>query len=196
VSKPPTTSPLTARARPGPPNPSRSHRTRLRPALTRDYDRPRPLSGVFGSHPLWTLLYESAARAQEALSCNVTDLNTANRCAVVVRKGGARDVIVWQTGTARLLPRMLAGRRRGPVFLTHRAARPSVALIDIDPTTGKARLSYRRAAELFQAHTTSLAGGPFTLHQPRHSALTHAAETGASTPIPSLRHDCITSCSS
>jgi integrase len=132
---------------------------------------------------LWTLLYESAARAEEALSLDVTDLDMANRCAVVIRKGGARDVIVWQTGTARLLPRMLGGRRRGPVFCTDRAARPSVALVDIDPATGKARLSYRRAAELFEAHTSGVPGGPFTLHQLRHSALTHAAEAGASTPM-------------
>ena len=34
----------------------------------------------------------------------------------------ARDVIAWQTGTSRLLPRMLAGRRTGPVFLTDRRA--------------------------------------------------------------------------
>ncbi|MGH3853753.1 MAG: tyrosine-type recombinase/integrase [Pseudonocardiaceae bacterium] len=132
---------------------------------------------------LWTLLYESAARTEEALTLNVTDLDTANRCAVVTRKGGARDVIVWQTGTARLLPRLLAGRRRGPVFCTDRAARPSVALVDVDPATGKARLSYRRAAELFEAHTAGMPGGPFTLHQLRHSALTHAAEAGASTPM-------------
>ena len=72
-----------------------------------------------------------ARLAPRKLSLNVTDLDTANRCAVVMRKGGARDVIVWQTGTARLLPRLLAGRRRGPVFLTNRAARPSVALVDM-----------------------------------------------------------------
>jgi integrase len=131
---------------------------------------------------LWTLLYESAARAEEALSLNVTDLDTANRCAVVMRKGGAGDVIVWQTGTARLLPRLLAGCRRGPVFLTNRAARPSVALVDVDPA-GKARISYRRADELLEAHTTGLPGGPFTLHQLHHSALTHAAEADASTPM-------------
>jgi integrase len=51
-------------------------------------------------------------------------------------------------------------------------------LIDVNPTTGKARLSYRRVAELFDAHTTALPGGPFTL---RHFVLTHAAEAGAST---------------
>lgn len=131
---------------------------------------------------LWMLLYESTARAEEALLLDVGDLDTASRRAVVTRKGGARDVIVWQTGTARLLPRLLAGRRTGRVFLTDRRAKPSVALVDVDQATGRARLSYRRAAELFETHTT-VAGGPFTLHQLRHSGLTHAAEDGASTPM-------------
>jgi integrase len=45
-----------------------------------------------------------------------------------------------------------------------------------DDRTGRARLSYRRAAELFAAAT-----GGATLHQLRHSALTHAAEDGANT---------------
>jgi integrase/recombinase XerC/integrase/recombinase XerD len=124
-----------------------------------------------------------ACRAEEALMLNVADLDTANRRAVVTRKGGARDVIVWQTGTARLLPRPLNGRRTGPVFLTDRRAKPSVALADVDPTTGCARLSYRRAAELFENHTAGMPRGPFTLHQLRHSQLTHAAETGANTPM-------------
>ncbi len=132
---------------------------------------------------LWTLLYESTARAEEVLLLSVADLDTANRRAVVTRKGGARDVIVWQTGTARLLPRLLAGRKTGPVFLTDRKARPSVALVDVDPSTSRARLSYRRAAEVFELHTTGLPGGPYTLHQLRHSGLTHAAEDGASTPM-------------
>lgn len=67
---------------------------------------------------LWTLLYESTARAEEVLLLDVPDLETANKRAVMTRKGGARDVIVWQTGTAR----------------------------------GRARLSYRRAAEVFEPH--------------------------------------------
>jgi integrase/recombinase XerC/integrase/recombinase XerD len=114
---------------------------------------------------------------------DVPDLDTANRCAVVTRKGGAREVIAWQTGTARLLPRMLVGRKSGPVFLTDRKARPSVARNDIDPSTGRGRLSYRRAAELFETHTERFDDGPYTLHQLRHSRLTHAAEEGASTPV-------------
>ena len=50
--------------------------------------------------------------------------------------------------------------------------------VDRWPLTGRARLSYRRAAELFSDAT-----GGWTLHQLRHSALTHAAEDGTNTPI-------------
>ncbi|MET7459732.1 tyrosine-type recombinase/integrase [Nonomuraea sp. NPDC005501] len=42
-------------------------------------------------------------------------------------------------------------------------------------------MSYRRAAELFETATADPPGGPWTLHQLRHSALTHAAEDGANT---------------
>jgi integrase len=123
------------------------------------------------------MLYETAARASEVLALNVEDLDLANHRATVRRKGGAADVIVWQIGTARQLPRLLKGRRAGPVFLTSRRARQAVALGDLDPSSGRARLSYRRAAELFEQAT-----GGKTLHQLRHSALTHAAEDGWSTP--------------
>jgi integrase/recombinase XerC/integrase/recombinase XerD len=94
----------------------------------------------------------------------------------VVRKGGATDVIAWQTGTARLLPRLLRGRTSGPVFLTERKARVELPPCDIEPVSGRARLSYRQAEDLFRA-----ASGGATLHQLRHSVLTHAAEEGAST---------------
>ena len=125
---------------------------------------------------LWRMLYETAARAGEVLALDIADLDLRNRRAKVRRKGGAVDVIVWQTGTARLLPRLLSGRPDGPVFLTERRARLPLAAADLDPTSGQARLSYRRAAELFDEHT-----GGWTLHQLRHSALTHAAEAGANT---------------
>ncbi|MEU4343981.1 site-specific integrase [Nocardia sp. NPDC023852] len=112
---------------------------------------------------------------------DVPDLDTANGCAT--REGGVREVVAWQSVTTRLLPRMLAGRKSGPLFLTDRKARPSVATNGIDPGTGRARLSYRRAAELFEAHTAGYTGGPYTLHQLHHSRLMHAAEDGASTPV-------------
>ena len=125
---------------------------------------------------LWRLLYETAARSGEVLALDIGDLDLRNRRARVQRKGGAIDIIVWQTGTARLLPRLLGGRRTGPVFLTERRARLPLAAADLDHVSGAARLSYRRAAELFEQHT-----GGWTLHQLRHSALTHAAEAGANT---------------
>ncbi len=121
------------------------------------------------------MLYETAARAAE-LALDIEDLDLRNRRARVRRKGGAVDVIVWQTGTARLLPRLLAGRQSGPVFLTERRARLPLAPSDLDPAGGGGRLSYRRAAELFEQYMNG-----WTLHQLRHSALTHAAEAGANT---------------
>jgi integrase/recombinase XerC/integrase/recombinase XerD len=128
---------------------------------------------------LWRLLYETAARSAEVLRLDVEDLDLPNRKAKVRRKGGAIDTIVWQTGTARLLPRLLLkGRKSGPVFLTDRRARVQLPPGDIDQASGKARLSYRQAGDLFKE-----ASGGATLHQLRHSALTHDAEAGALTPM-------------
>ena len=141
----------------------------------------------------WTMLYETAARSSEILALDVEDLDRRNRRAKVTRKGSAVDIIVWQTGTARLLPRLLNDRTRGPVFLTNRRARVALAAADLDPTTGRARLSYRRAEEIFNEMTkplahpditdpAQLAAAPgWTLHDLRHSALTRAAENGANT---------------
>lgn len=129
------------------------------------------------------MLYESSARAEVVLMLDVPDLDTANRCAVVTRKGGARDLIAWQSGTARLLPRMLAGRNSGPLFLTDWQG-PNVGGQErCRPATGRARLSSRRAAELFEAHTEHYDDGPHTLHQLRPFRLTQVAEEGASTPV-------------
>jgi integrase/recombinase XerC/integrase/recombinase XerD len=130
---------------------------------------------------LWRILYETAARAEEILALDVPELDLRNRRAKVRRKGGAADIIVWRTATARLIPRLLDGRRTRPVFLTGRRARVELPTADLDPDSGRARLSYRRAAECFEAATEKLPGGPWTLHQLRHSALTHAAEDGANT---------------
>jgi integrase len=78
-----------------------------------------------------------------------------------------------QAGSARLLPRLIAGRPSGPLFLADRRPAPGrmPAAADLCPHSGRARLSYRRAEELFSA-----ASGGWTLHQLRHSAITHLAE--------------------
>ena len=129
---------------------------------------------------LFRMLYETAARAQEILNLNVEDLDQPGKRATVVRKGGDHDVVHWQSGTARLLPRLVTGRSRGPLFVSEHAPSPSrvPASADLDPTTGRARLSYRRAAEVFKA-----ASGGHTLHALRHSAITHYAEDGVPLPL-------------
>jgi integrase len=121
---------------------------------------------------LWRMLFETAARANEILGLDVDDLDLGERSAWVQGKGVGAEQVWWATGTARLLPRLLDGRTGGPVFLTDRAASRPVAAADVDGS-GRARLSYRRAAELF----TELSGG-LTLHQLRHSSITWYAEQG------------------
>ena len=122
---------------------------------------------------LWRLLYETAARASEVLSLDVGDVDLENRRAVVRSKGGDLELLHFQTGSARLLPRLIAGRTSGPVFVTNRRPAPgrAPATVDVCAVTGHARLSYRRAEEVFRA-----ASGGWTLHQLRHSAITHLAE--------------------
>ncbi|WP_280183073.1 hypothetical protein [Nocardia cyriacigeorgica] len=93
------------------------------------------------------------------------------------------DNVYWDAGTARLLPRLIRDRTRGPVFVTHRRPGPGKYLADRDvcPDTGLARLSYDQARDLLDAATAI--DGPGTgwdLHQLRHSGLTHLGESGAS----------------
>jgi integrase/recombinase XerD len=129
---------------------------------------------------LWRLLYETAARASEALAINVEDLDLENKRVRVCSKGGDIDWLHFQSGSARLLPRLIGGRTRGPLFLADRRPVPArtPATVDRCPETGRARLSYRRAEALFRE-----ASGGCTLHQLRHSALTHLAEQNVSLPL-------------
>ena len=78
------------------------------------------------------------------------------------------------------------------MFLAGRLLTRAVASRDLCPATRRAWLSYRRAAEVFTHATRALAhpGTPtdlatlpgWTLHQLRHSMLTHEAEKGTNTP--------------
>ena len=129
---------------------------------------------------LWRLLYETAGRADEVLSLDVEDVDIGNKRAVVISKGGDRELLHFQTGSARLLPRLIGGRQRGPLFLAERPPVPSraPAAADLCPETGRARLSYRRAEELFVAATRGR-----TLHDLRRAALTHLGEDNVSLPL-------------
>lgn len=83
-------------------------------------------------------------------------------------------MVHFGAGTARLLHCLVDGRQEGPLFLTHK--RPTdtnrPAKKDLDPSTGRARLSYCRAAEAFRQATD----GRWRLHQLRHSRLPNLAE--------------------
>jgi hypothetical protein len=115
------------------------------------------------------MLYETAGRPEEILGVNIEDLDLAvRRCPVKAkgarskarRRGQAREdfvleTVYWDAGTARLLPRLLRGRTRAPVFVTHRRPGPGkvVSPRDVCPDIGLARLSYGQARALLDEHT-------------------------------------------
>lgn len=126
---------------------------------------------------LWRMLYETCARAEEILGINIEEPDLAGRRAPVKAKGAqprtrrrgapredfVLEPVFWDAGTARLLPRLIKGRTRGPVFVTHRRPGPGkvVSPRDVCPDTGLARLSYGQARALLDAHT-ALGGVPGT----------------------------------
>ncbi|WP_073483294.1 hypothetical protein [Streptoalloteichus hindustanus] len=103
------------------------------------------------------------------LSLNVEHLDLAGRHA---RLG--QTSIRWRTATAQLLPHLIAGRTRGPLFLSDRRPAPArrPAETDLCPETGRRRLSYERAEYLFKQATTTLdpTGAGYTLRQLRPRA--------------------------
>ena len=87
---------------------------------------------------LWQMLYDSAAKASEILNLDIEDLDVSNRSAVVIGKGGDAQRVYWTSATARLLPRYMAGRTTGPLFLASRRRPPAKAAAagDTDPVSG------------------------------------------------------------
>ncbi|HYN72442.1 MAG TPA: site-specific integrase, partial [Nakamurella sp.] len=126
---------------------------------------------------LWRLLYDTAARAQEILGLDIDDLDLPDKTATVTGKGGITRQVNWYTHTAHLLPRVTDGRTHGPLFLANRPPRSPVATVDLDPATGRARLSYRRAAEVFTTTTG------WTLHQLRHTRIRELKDAGCPLPV-------------
>jgi len=129
------------------------------------------------------MLYDTAARANELLLLDIEDLDLANKEAVITGKGGNAEHIHWSSLTAGRLPGIIAKRSSGPLFIANRKPTRAPAAGDLCATTGKARLSYRRAAELFKTATTRPDGTHHTLRQLRHSRLTHLAADGESAPM-------------
>ncbi|MGH3669350.1 MAG: tyrosine-type recombinase/integrase [Pseudonocardiaceae bacterium] len=131
---------------------------------------------------LWRMLYESASRASAVLALHIEDLDLPNKQAKITAKGGHTMWITWGTDTAHLLPRLIAGRESGPLFLSeHRPGphrRATTDPRDICPETQRARLGYDRARILLAHH-----GDGLRLHQLRHSSATHLGEANVSANV-------------
>jgi integrase len=115
----------------------------------------------------WRVLYDSGAPAAEVLALNAHQLDLYQHRVRARPDHGPAGGIEWQPATSQILRWLLSGRSWGPVFLTDRRAPAGAAPADVCPLTGQARMSYRRAAEIFAALTGPLdpAGRGWTLHQ-------------------------------
>src|SRR5580692_9982928 len=124
-------------------------------------------------HAFWRLLYDSGAHVDEVLGLDAWRLDLVHGTAPASRQPLGSHRIRWRASTGELLGLLLAGRSAGPVFLTDRKAPARAARADVCPFTGRARMSYRRAAEIFGAATRPLdpAGRGWTLGQLRQAGL-------------------------
>jgi integrase len=162
------------------PGEQRQHESRVpvadRPAL------PPPGRAAAGEDAVAAALRIRQHRASAVLALNVEDLDLPNKQARITAKGGDTMWITWGTDTAHLLPRLTAGRERGPLFLSeyrpgpHRLATTDPR--DICPETGRARLGYDRARILLARYADGL-----RLHQLRHSSATHLGEANVSASV-------------
>jgi hypothetical protein len=128
-------------------------------------------------HAFWRLVYDAGAGAAAVLALDAGHLDLQRHRTRPGAGGwpaaggwpGAADRqgagIAWGAATSQVLCWLLAGRTSGPVFVTGRRAPARAG--DRWPVTGQARMSYRRAAELFTALTRPLdpGGHGWTLHQ-------------------------------
>lgn len=119
-------------------------------------------------HALWRVLHDSGTSAAEALSLDADQLDLSRHRS---RPRSSDQLpgtdIEWREGTSQLLRWLLAGRTWGPVFVTDRRAPARAAAANVVRLTGQARMSYRRAAEIFTTLTRPLdtGGRGWTLHQ-------------------------------
>jgi hypothetical protein len=119
-------------------------------------------------HALWRVLHDSGAPAAEVLALDADRLDLLRHR---VRPRASDQIlgagIEWREGTSQLLRWLLAGRTWGPVFVTDRRAPAHAVVADVCRVTGQARMSYRRAAEIFTTVTRPLdtGGHGWTLHQ-------------------------------
>ncbi len=117
---------------------------------------------------LWHLLRDTGVPAPTALGLDAAAIGRAGGLAAG-EPATATGLTRWSERTSQLLTWLLSGRSLGPVFLTDRRAAGRAAPADVCPLTGRGRMSYRRAAEIFAATTKPLdpSGHGWMLHQLR-----------------------------
>lgn len=116
-------------------------------------------------HAFWRMLYDTGGPVGDVLQLNIGQLDLARHR--VHRTHGPAAGLQWREGTTQLLRWLLAGRPDGPVFVTGRRAPTGADPAHTCPVTGRARMSYRRAVEIFTSATVPLdpAGRGWTLRQ-------------------------------
>ena len=133
---------------------------------------------------LWRMHCETAARSARGARARRRGRGPGRTGRPGSGKIGGIDVIIWRTGTARLLPRLLKGRKSGPVVITERKARVQLPATSLGPR-GRARLSYQQAAALFSGASggATLAPAPaLRAHLRRRGRHRDAAADGALRP--------------
>ncbi|HEV2068937.1 MAG TPA: hypothetical protein VGR26_03995 [Acidimicrobiales bacterium] len=113
--------------------------------------------------------YETATRAQEIPLLDVGDIDVANKRAMVMGKGGNAEPIGWETATAWLLPRYLAGRSDGPVFLLSMAPVPPRLPTAPTPSPAPAGPGCRTGGQLRCSARPAVAGHCTSWAQPAHA---------------------------
>lgn len=115
----------------------------------------------------WHLIRDTGAAAAAVLGLDASAIDRAGRPAA--QTVAVTGLTGWSGRTSELVAWLLSGRTLGPVFLTDRRAAAGTAMADICPLTRRARMSYRRAAEIFTTSTRPLdpSGHGWTLHQLR-----------------------------
>ena len=136
------------------------------------------LSPSLREHALWRMLYDSSASVTEVLSLDADQLDLSrHRLRPRTSDSLSGTNVEWREGTSQLLRWLLAGRTDGPVFVTDRRAPARATAANMVWVTGQARMSYRRAAEIFTTLTRPLDpdGRGWTLHQLSAAGMTHQA---------------------
>jgi len=114
---------------------------------------------------LWHLLEDSGAAAETLLGLDAGAVDLAGQRARLPHGG----LLEFGAESRKLLGWLVAGRSCGPVFLTDRRAPADTKSADVCRLTGRGRMSYRRAAEIFTEVTRPLDpdGKGWMLHQLR-----------------------------